>query len=478
MIAKQLLKAALSLILILGLGTVAYADLFVVAGGGGGVKYQNIISVAKSGADFTSIQVAIDSISGASSDNRYLVVVGPGTYEENVQLKPWVDVTGAGRGITIITAPGASFEDQATVSGEDNCELSHLTVANTGGSSYAVGIFNLLCAPRIHHLDISVTGGGSTGTAGILNNNASPELSDVAIDVGSISSGGQVSGVHNFSSSSPNIRDTTIEVDASSGSPIYVYGLNNLQNSAPVVSNLELSVTGGFSPQETAGVKADDNSPARIYQSRIEVSGGATDAYGVYGVSSSFHLIDCMVEVSAGSAGNNFGVYNDSTANAVLRNVSLQVTGATTGSNVGVCNETAGASLSDLVIYVSGAATNNYGVYNESSSPNMEYCSISVDSISGVTVGINNDTASRPRIAYCHVLGGHIGLRNHNGSSVADPVTVLKTRLKGSDNALYNEANFTTNVVSCILDGPRTIAGGTVTCADCYNQDASAVTCP
>ena len=434
--------------------------------------------MAKSGGEFTSIQAALDSIADASSDNRYLVVVGPGTYQEKVQLRPWVDMTGAGRGITIISAPGASYEDQATVSGEDNCELSHLTVVSTGGSSYAVGISNLLTSPRIHHVDILVTGGGSAGTVGILNNVASPELSDLAIEVSGLSSGGSVSGIYNFSSSSPSLKHTTIEVDASAGSATYVYGLRISQNSAPEVSNLEVSLTSGSSPQEAAGLKAEDNSPARVFQSRIKVAGGATDAYGVYGDSSSYQLTDCTVEIAAGSAGNNFGVYNDSTASAVLRNVSIQVTGATSGSNVGVCNDAAGAYLSDMVISASGAANNNYGVYNQSSSPEMDHCSISVGNTSGVAVGINNDATSRPKISFCHVLGGHIGLRNHNGSSSADPVTVLNTRLEGSSNALYNEANFTTNVTSSILDGPRTIAGGTVNCADCYNQAAAAVTCP
>ena len=475
MIARQVFKAALALILILGFGTVAAADMYVVARG---TKYKNVVTVAKSGGNFTGIQAALDSIADASSDNRYLVVVGPGTYQEKVQLRPWVDVTGAGRGITIITSPGDTYEPEATVSGEDNTELSHLTVANTGGSSYAIGIYNLGASPRIHHVDILVTGGGSYQTVGMVNNVASPELSDLAIEVSGLSSGGSVSGIYNFSSSSPTIRDTTIKVDTSSGAATLAYGLRNWQGAAPVASNLEISVTGGTSPTEAAGVKCADNSPAVISQSRIQVSGGATNAYGVYGDSSSYQLINCMVEITAGSTGDNFGVYNDNTANAVLSKVSIQVTGATSGSNVGVCNDAAGALLTDLMIYASGAASNNYGVYNQSSSPDMKHCSISVDNASGVAVGINNDATSRPRISYCHVLGGHIGLRNHNGSSSADPVIVLNTRLMGSDNALYNEANFTTNVTGCILDGPRTIAGGTVNCADCYNQEASAVTCP
>jgi hypothetical protein len=57
-----------------------------------------IITVAKKGGDFTSVKSAIDSITGSSIDNRFLVSVGPGKFTENeIDLtgKPYVSVEGS-----------------------------------------------------------------------------------------------------------------------------------------------------------------------------------------------------------------------------------------------------------------------------------------------------------------------------------------------------------------------------------------------
>ena len=59
-------------------------------------KYAQTVLVAKSGGDFTSVQAALGSITDASASKHYLVWVGPGTYNERVQMKPFVDIEGAG----------------------------------------------------------------------------------------------------------------------------------------------------------------------------------------------------------------------------------------------------------------------------------------------------------------------------------------------------------------------------------------------
>ncbi len=68
-----------------------------------GSSYQNVIVVAKSGGDFSSVQAALDSITDNGDGNRYLVWIGPGTYTERVTMKPYVDIVGAGEQLTKIT---------------------------------------------------------------------------------------------------------------------------------------------------------------------------------------------------------------------------------------------------------------------------------------------------------------------------------------------------------------------------------------
>lgn len=67
-----------------------------------GSHYAQVVVVAKSGGDFTTIQAAIDSITDALSTKRYLVWVMPGNYAEQVTMKSWVDVRGASKHTTQI----------------------------------------------------------------------------------------------------------------------------------------------------------------------------------------------------------------------------------------------------------------------------------------------------------------------------------------------------------------------------------------
>lgn len=111
--------------------------------------------VAKSGGDFTSVQAALNSITDAANSKHYLVWVGPGTYDERVQMKPFVDIEGAGELATKITASGGGGfgAGSSVVSGASDAELRHLTVENTGGSgtSYAIAIFNGSAHERDSH---------------------------------------------------------------------------------------------------------------------------------------------------------------------------------------------------------------------------------------------------------------------------------------------------------------------------------------
>ena len=73
-------------------------------------QYDKVLIVAKSGAPFTTIQAAIDSVTDAPG-NRYLVWVGPGVYNERVTMKAGVDIQGSGALTTRITFGGSQSPD-------------------------------------------------------------------------------------------------------------------------------------------------------------------------------------------------------------------------------------------------------------------------------------------------------------------------------------------------------------------------------
>ena len=123
-----------------------------------GASYQNVKVVAKSGGDFTTITAALNSITTASDTNRYLIKVAPGVYTEQVTMKEFVDIEGAGELTTKITFTGSAGIDAGTLVGADNTELRFLTVENTGGAAFAIAIYNNSAA-RLTHVSANASGG-------------------------------------------------------------------------------------------------------------------------------------------------------------------------------------------------------------------------------------------------------------------------------------------------------------------------------
>lgn len=103
---------------------------------GGGYKY--VVTVAKEGGDYASIYDAVESITDANAENRYLIHVAPGFYVETqpIVLKPWITLQGAGQHATYID----SYEADKTIILRNNTSIHDLTVRNyyPGGNSYAL----------------------------------------------------------------------------------------------------------------------------------------------------------------------------------------------------------------------------------------------------------------------------------------------------------------------------------------------------
>ncbi len=114
-----------------------------------GVAYDNVLTVAKSGGDYTSVAAALNSIGDASASNPYLVRVMPGVYTETelVTVKAYVHVQGSGPLVTVITSTrtGASPTNAAaTVELLDNGRISQVTVRNTGTGSFGIALYSAL----------------------------------------------------------------------------------------------------------------------------------------------------------------------------------------------------------------------------------------------------------------------------------------------------------------------------------------------
>jgi len=88
------------------------------------------IKVASQGGDFKTITQALESINDNTAQNRYIIEVGSGFYEESITLKQYVDVVGQGQGQTII-----SSDNSPVVNIDTNSRLEAMTIKSTSTST-------------------------------------------------------------------------------------------------------------------------------------------------------------------------------------------------------------------------------------------------------------------------------------------------------------------------------------------------------
>src|ERR687888_2342639 len=87
----------------------------------------NSVQVDPGGATFPTIGAALASITDASQQKQYLLTVGPGTYNEQVALKPWCYVHGSGQDQTTVSAPPASDAfSRGTIISASNSSISDM----------------------------------------------------------------------------------------------------------------------------------------------------------------------------------------------------------------------------------------------------------------------------------------------------------------------------------------------------------------
>lgn len=129
--------------------------------------YAQVVTVAKSGGDYTTITAALASITDAATGKRYLIKVMPGTYTEAITMKEYVDIDGSGVNDAIIT-----MADTTIVAGASNTRLSNLKLLETGATgtrscylANAANVNNII----LESVNCSLTGtaGGGTSSCGI-----------------------------------------------------------------------------------------------------------------------------------------------------------------------------------------------------------------------------------------------------------------------------------------------------------------------
>ena len=162
--------------------------------GPAGVAPAQVVWVAKSGGNFTSVNAALASITTNSATNPWVIKIGPGTFAETsaVVLKDHVDIEGSGQDATIITCSCGSFTGpgadgtSATLRATGatlHSEVRFLAVSNTG-VPFSTGIWTNLTTRSVSLLHVTVTVSSPNLDYGVYNLSSAPAMDDMTVTVG------------------------------------------------------------------------------------------------------------------------------------------------------------------------------------------------------------------------------------------------------------------------------------------------------
>ncbi|MCP4203779.1 MAG: hypothetical protein GY769_17815 [bacterium] len=246
-------------------------SLLTSAGG----SYARVLTVAASGGHFTSIQAALDSISGASDSSPYLVWVAPGSYSGQVMMEDWVDIQGAGRDITRIfnSIGGGTGCTEAAVFGADHAELRSLTAFSFGdGMECAAAMINSGASPTLTDVKLKVHGG--VFNVALLNELGSqPRLNRVEIEACGYfdETCADGIGIWNLSSAWPRLTDSLVSTVA------WERALGLFNQSGSLVTLRDTTIEVVSASDNKANVRLEDDSEARIYHSVLISDGVSID---------------------------------------------------------------------------------------------------------------------------------------------------------------------------------------------------------
>ncbi|MDI6782265.1 MAG: right-handed parallel beta-helix repeat-containing protein, partial [bacterium] len=164
-----------------------------------GAHYQQAVTVAKSGGDYTSISSALAAIS-PSADNPYLVMVMPGVYEEAVQLKSFVELRGSGRNsCKIISSSGTPL---TVPDGVESVSIERFTI--DAGKLYGLVCSGNSC-PMINDCRL-IALADHTVAAALCNDNSAPWITNCELLA-------KNSGIKCDDSASPMVNNSQVKGD-------------------------------------------------------------------------------------------------------------------------------------------------------------------------------------------------------------------------------------------------------------------------
>jgi len=248
---------------------------------------QNIVTVSRSGGDFTNVSSALNSIQNASPSNPYLIVVGPGVYSiaQTIVMKDSVSIMGSGPETTVLSGFVSSSlpSDSAIIRASSNSRISNMTIRNLGGGRnlHSIGILNNNTRRSIiSGVNIEISG-GSVNNTGIFNDRIADETVSIS-DSSILVLGGNSSGLNTgITSSFSSLKIKGIDII------VRGIGLRNVgvqdEFSGTEVGNSQLTVQGSgdaFGVRIIASTPADSGFVLVLQNSKVNAQTAGLSAIG------------------------------------------------------------------------------------------------------------------------------------------------------------------------------------------------------
>lgn len=437
--------------------------------------YQNVIVVAKSGGDYTSVQAAIDSVTGAAADDPYLVWVAPGVYSETVTMKPYVHLQGAGQGATIITSTvstGSTWPPtQATLFLASDVTLRDLTLGNSGAGESNVTLVATPGTTRTLVTAVSTLAlGDGLGNFAIAMSGSGTGVTLQQVTALAENASSHNMGLINFMGAAATLRSgsytarggenawaiftvdsgTTLEAENVSGLGANGSNLNNgLYNYNGAVAVLRGGVFTGRGGAQTGGVANQLNATLTAdYVTALAEGGNENYAIGNYDVTT-MTVRGATAIARAGT--NNYALANELNATLDAERVTALAEG---GSNLNHAMWNVNHALATVrdSSFTGRGGTEAYGIYSGGDGTDLDIESVRALAEDG---SISN-----------------YGMYNNGSGALVD-----SSQFSGSNNGLYLNGGTVLLGVSQ-LDGGAMNVGGTLTCFQAYDGNHLAYTCP
>jgi len=323
-------------------------------------KYAQVVTVAASGGDYTSVQTAIDSISDANDNKPYLVWVAPGVYNESVTMKSYVHLQGAGQEATVITSSiDSGFPPtDGTLTLSHHTSLRDLTVVNNGTGSYPTALVATAGTTEVLVADITVKAHGqSSGNFAVFigGSGTSVTLQDVTA-LGENGSSFNY-GLRNDPCAVVTLRGGVFK--ARGGNSAYAI-LNN--NSEMVAESVTALAENGSSYNQ--GLLNNNGADVKL------IGGSFCGRGGTYAIGVSNGNINTTLEVYninalAENGGYSYGLSNNDAANAKLNGGTFTARGGTRAYGIRNASNNPTLEANNIKALAENGSSNNYGLFND-----------------------------------------------------------------------------------------------------------------